>query len=298
MRTNMKEDKRILEYRNDVLEKIERNENVEDFVFSINDIEVGILEMSVYLEDEKIIQKLLEIGIDPNGKKGLDEISPLSIAVELNNKNIVDLLIKYRANVNQSDELGITPLITATKNNNIGIIKSLVIAGANIYKSDFYGQSAISVVGSGDNHEVFDFFTKIMSKNDDFKEYYDNILFSAIASKNMTFVKKFAELNDINRVHNNQGKTSLHIAVENDYLEVIPFLLSKGVSINQPDKNGDFIYNLSYQCQYLSEKRQSIVNRLIENHVPLKHRIEAIKSTIPSLPLFENKNTSPKRKIH
>ena len=32
-----------------------------------------------------------------------------------------------------------------------------------------------------------------MLKNDDFKDYYDNILFSAIASKNMTFVKKFAD---------------------------------------------------------------------------------------------------------
>ena len=86
----MKEDKRILEYRNDVLKKIEMNEKVEDFVFSINDIEIGILEMSVYLEDEQIIRKLLEIGIDPNGKKGLDEISPLSIAVAIENKNIVD----------------------------------------------------------------------------------------------------------------------------------------------------------------------------------------------------------------
>lgn len=295
----MKEDKRLLEYRKNVLEKIAKNEKIEDFVFSINDMEIGILEMSVYLEDEEIIQKILEIGINPNGKKGLDDISPLSIAVELDNKNIVDLLIKYRANVNQVDDFGITPIITATKNNNIEIIKSLVIAGANIYKSDFYGQSATSIVGAGDNHEVFDFFTKIMSKDDDFKTYYDNILFSAIASKNMTFVKKFAELNDIKSIYNNQGKTSLHIAVENDYLEVIPFLLSKGVSINQPDKEGAFIYNLSYQCQHLNEKRRNVINRLIDNHVPLKHRIEAIKSTIPSLPLQENINNNfSKRKLH
>lgn len=296
----MKEDKRILEYRNDILKKIEMNEKVEDFVFSINDIEIGILEMSVYLEDEQIIRKLLEIGIDPNGKKGLDEISPLSIAVAIENKDIVDLLIKYRANVNQSDELGITPIITATKNNNIDIIKSLVIAGANIYKSDFYGQSAISIVGAGDNHEIFDFFTRIMLKNDDFKDYYDNILFSAIASKNMTFVKKFAELNEIKDIYNNQGKTPLHIAVENDYLEVIPFLLSKGVSINHPDKNGSFTYDLSYQCQYLNEKRQNVINRLIENYVPLKHRIGAIKSTITSLPQNDNNitNSFSKRKLH
>lgn len=300
MRTNMKEDKRIIEYRNDVLKKIEQNEKIEDFVFSVNDMEIGILEMSVYLEDEEIVKKLLEIGLNPNGKRGLDDISPLFIAIELENKNIVDLLIKYRANVNQSDDLGITPILIATKNNNIDIIKNLVIAGANIYKSDFYGQSAISIAGDGDNQELFDFFIKVMSKNDDFKDSYDNILFSSIASKNMNFIKRFSEVNDIKQICNNQGKTPLHIAVENDYLEIFPFLLSKGVSINKADNHGNFIYDLSYQCQYLSEKRQSILNRLIENHVPLKNRIEAIKSTIPSQPLKEDNITIslPKRKLH
>jgi len=291
MRKIMNDNKEIVEYRNEILEKIRNNEDLSDLVFSINDMEIGILELSVYLGDKETVKILLESGINPNGKKGLDDISPLLIAAELKDTDSVNLLIKYRADVNQSDDLGITPLMVATKNNDIETIKSLVIAGANIYKSDFYGQSAISVAGAGDNHETFDFYTKVMIKNDDFKEYYDNPLFSAIASKNMVFIKKFAEVYDIKNIQNNYGKTPLHIAVENDYIEAIPYLLSKGVSINKADKEGLLIYNLSYQCQHLSERRQKIVNKLIEKHVPLKDRVEAIKSTIPLSP-------SSKRKLH
>lgn len=271
----MKQNKKIAEYRQDVFERIEKNENLDEMIFAVNDIEIGILELSTYLEDEETVKMLLESGIDPNGKRGLDNVSPLLIATEIGNTDLVNLLIKYRSDVNQADDLGITPLIIATKNNDIEIIKSLILSGANIYKPDFYGQSPVSIAGSGENHEVFDLYTRVMIKNDDFKKYYDNILFSAITSKNMIFVKKFAETNDIKDIQNNQGKTALHIAVESDYIEVIPYLLSKGVSINKADKEGAFIYDLRYQCQYLSDKRRKIINKLIENHSPLKNIMES-----------------------
>lgn len=283
----MKTPDRVKEYRENIFQRIKKKEDLSDLIFEVEETQIGVLELSAYLEDYDSVQALLEYGLNPNGKTDLDGLSPLLISVGQGNSDISDLLIKYRADVNQADDFGITPLFVATSNGDVNLSKKLIIAGANLYKSDFYGQSAISAAGYSDNNDIFDLYLRSMLKDNDYRDQYDNIFFSAISANNMVFVKSFIDNIDNIDIRNNQGKSALHIAVENDNIEVIPLLLSKGVSVDAKDKQGDSIGDLSYQCQHLSNSRRLLLNNLIENYKNVaeqskKSEAEQIQNIQPS----------------
>lgn len=262
----MKSQDKVKEYRSNIFQRIAQKEDLTDLIFEVEDTQIGVLELSTYLEDYDSVQALLEYGLNPNGKTGLDGVSPLLISTSQGNEDISDLLIKYRADVNQSDSLGITPLFIATSNGDVSLSKKLMIAGADLYKSDFYGQSAISAAGYSNNNEIFDLYLKTMLKDNEYQNQYDNLFFSSISANNMLFVKSFMDNVDNIDIRNNQGKSALHIAVENDNIEVIPLLLSKGLDVNARDKQGHAINNLAYQCEYLNTSRRTLLNQLIENN--------------------------------
>lgn len=262
----MKSQDKVKEYRSNIFQRIAQKEDLTDLIFEVEDTQIGVLELSTYLEDYDSVQALLEYGLNPNGKTGLDGVSPLLISTSQGNEDISDLLIKYRADVNQTDSLGITPLFIATSNGDVSLSKKLMIAGADLYKSDFYGQSAISAAGYSNNNEIFDLYLKTMLKDNEYQNQYDNLFFSSISANNMLFVKSFMDNVDNIDIRNNQGKSALHIAVENDNIEVIPLLLSKGLDVNARDKQGHAINNLAYQCEYLNTSRRTLLNQLIENN--------------------------------
>jgi len=273
----MKSQDKVKEYRSNIFQRIAQKEDLTDLIFEVEDTQIGVLELSTYLEDYDSVQALLEYGLSPNGKADLDGVSPLLISVSQGNEAISDLLIKYRADVNQTDRLGITPLFIATSNGDVVLSKKLMIAGADIYKSDFYGQSAISAAGYSNNSEIFELYLKTMLRQNDYHNQYDNLLFSAISANNLLFVKGFIDSVDDVDIRNNQGKSALHIAVENDNIEMIPLLLSKGVDVNAKDKQGHSINNLAYQCEYLSNSRRTLLNQLIENNIKITEPSSSIE---------------------
>lgn len=290
----MKTPDRVKEYRDNIFQRINKKEDLSDLIFEVEETQIGVLELSAYLEDYDSVQALLEYGINPNGKTDLDGMSPLLISVGQGNVDISDLLIKYRADVNQADDFGITPLFVATSNGDVNLSKKLIIAGANLYKSDFYGQSAISAAGRSSSNDIFDLYLKSMLKDNDYREQYDNIFFSAISANNMVFVKAFIDNVENIDIRNNQGKSALHIAVENDNIETIPLLLSKGVNVEAKDKHGDSIGDLAYQCQHLSNSRRLLLNNLIENYKNIQEQSKknVAESTAITQPL------SKKYRIH
>ena len=69
---------------------------------------------------------LLEHGANPNCEEPCEQASLLQWASSRGCLDIVDLLIKYKADVNKRDCLGNTPLMDACKNGHYDVVELLL----------------------------------------------------------------------------------------------------------------------------------------------------------------------------
>jgi ankyrin repeat protein len=106
--------------------------------------EWSALDYAVSSGDQKIAALLLENGANPNVKvpvederfspKRLESFAPLHVAVAWNNKNLAELLINYKADINAVDSHGNTPLLLALNRAKPekDIVELLVNQGADV----------------------------------------------------------------------------------------------------------------------------------------------------------------------
>jgi ankyrin repeat protein len=80
--------------------------------------------------DKSAVQTLLQQKADVNAKQ-VDGTSPLHCAVESNDLQLTDLLLRAGAKPAAANEAGATPLLLATQNGNAAIIERLLAAGAD-----------------------------------------------------------------------------------------------------------------------------------------------------------------------
>ncbi|MEO0202771.1 MAG: ankyrin repeat domain-containing protein [candidate division WOR-3 bacterium] len=83
------------------------------------------------------------------------------------------------------------------------------------------------------------FLIFLFSCNQVYKSEYSQKLLESVSrgelSKTKDFINKGADIN----IKNNNGKTPLHIAVENEYEDIVKLLLEKNVDVNIKDNEGN-----------------------------------------------------------
>ena len=77
-------------------------------------------------EHYQIMSSLLAHGANPNCEEPCERASVLLWASEKGCTDIMDLLIKYKADVNKRDDLGNTPLMAACKNGHFEAVELLL----------------------------------------------------------------------------------------------------------------------------------------------------------------------------
>ena len=144
-----------------------------------------------------IVAALLKAGADPNVSEKTLNITPLHAACRRGQKDIVQLLLKAKANIDALDCRGNTPLCIAAGNGYKDIVELLLPAGADIeleknrdgytplffaavmghleiikiliqngasIKRNRYGETPQAIAAKMDRTEIFEFFSKASSK--------------------------------------------------------------------------------------------------------------------------------------
>lgn len=101
-----------------------------------------LLIKAVQEEDMELVKQLLEGGADVNFQEEEWGWSPLHNAVQMNNEDMVDLLLRYGANPCLRKRNGTTPFIVAGIVGNVKLLKLFLSKGADINERDLHGFTA------------------------------------------------------------------------------------------------------------------------------------------------------------
>lgn len=167
------------ESKNDILVKIIKEnkkeqflkliENGFDITKPINKNNMTPLLMAVILNNTEITRLILEKGVNPNEKHN-SGMTPLFYAIKLKNLDIVNLLIEKKVNVNTVlKEEKVTPLIYATRLGEPSIIYTLIKNKADINAKDKHGFTAYDYARFYHNEKIVNIILQKKRQNDDKK---------------------------------------------------------------------------------------------------------------------------------
>ena len=162
-----------------------------------------------------------------------DEKSALHYAAENGDIEIVDILLKYGANINIVNSYNITPLHYAIKNNHFNVVKLLIENGADIeIDGDEYSTPLCTACGSiGEcNLEIAKYLLDKGSK-------INESLHHSSIFEHFEIVKLLIQYGaDIN-AQSYRG-TPLHCACSVGNFEIVKLLIENGADINAKDLDG------------------------------------------------------------
>lgn len=215
------------------------------------------LENIIYQPD--LIVSLIADGAAINTRNSVGE-NALMVALKRNDKQLAEIILKYKPNVNIKDKYNRSPLMIASKKKYLYIVKMLIAQGADVHHQDFKGNTALNYALKANNLPIREFlllnglqyntssiFTEVTLGNTELikklldqgldvnlqNQLKDTLLMQAIKNDSRDIFDLLLKSNaDIN-IKNNRGKTAFYIALETfDRFEYVKTLLKLGININ------------------------------------------------------------------
>ncbi len=194
--------------------------------------------------------------------------TPLTVAAGKGHREILELLIKAGANVNEADENQYTPLMRAIQSNSFECFTELLKAGASVNTTEGSDSSPLSVAVELDRHE---FLTKLVRHKADVNRTLDGLSVLAVAARivcdwcvtrllqagaqvntlcsdgassllyavqgsSESCVKRLIEAGAVVNVVANDLSTPLTAAASVGSVEIVAELLNVGANVNYSDK--------------------------------------------------------------
>jgi ankyrin repeat protein len=193
---------------------------------------------ALYADDLEYVRALVERGEDVNQKLLLDS-TPLILACEQGNPEIVSYLISMKAEVNYAGkESGITPLLAAAANGNPKVIELLLKHNADINFKNTRGCTALDEAVMKNNIEA----QKLLHAHnalpgDLYKLITKYTLFEAAKNGNLELMKLGIRNNMDIEARDNIGSTLLIYAAEYGQADMVELLIKSGARL---DTQNDF----------------------------------------------------------
>ena len=125
-------------------------------VNALGPYETPALHWVVRIENTDLARKLLEAGANPDLRTGLG-LSALSVAIGNNDLAMVQLLLAFKADIEQRDRAGETPLMQAARTGSAEIVRALLVHDATVDSVEpHYGQTALMIGVRSGSAEVVD----------------------------------------------------------------------------------------------------------------------------------------------
>ncbi|NGX29410.1 MAG: Phosphocholine transferase AnkX [Candidatus Anoxychlamydiales bacterium] len=206
-----------------------------------------ILASDIISEDDEmdIIDLLLKNRAKINDKNKKD-FSPLKMAVKNQNIKLVEFLLKNEANAKDADEKNKTILMYASNLENSSILKLLIENDAEISAKDSRNNTALHYAANG---EYPNNFIKLLENGADKlinEKNKKGLSAFFIMTQNEKFDVEYILKTLVNKsikfdinTTNNIGTFPLMAATLSNKIELVKILLKHGADINFEDKNGD-----------------------------------------------------------
>jgi len=195
--------------------------------------------------------------------KNKDLLTPLRAAVDKNHIDVVELLLKFGANINSIDCVGQTALHRCAQNNNPQICQLLLRHGADPNISSLHGYTPLQMGSESIQQIIHDYIASQLNAscskpiaaqqsnhvgkhtNSD----ADEQLLEASKSGDLELVKRFMTSSNVNcRDVTGRLSTPLHFASGYNRVAVVELLLQQGADVHAKDKGG--LVPLHNACSY------------------------------------------------
>ncbi len=199
------------------------------------------------------VMKLVENGADVNFKKEPYGMTALSIAVTMNNDNIVDFLITKGVDVNAKYGRDKTALHDACERCIVKIVKALIDAGAEVNRKDGDDKSPLFLLIENCEREEnsIEIIQYLSAHGADLntKNGPDGLTALHMACLNQadyeveTLVDNGAEVNIMTNKNNNpllSNLSPLYLAVKTEDPDIVGFLLSRGADVDAKNEKDDW----------------------------------------------------------
>lgn len=161
--------------------------------------------------------------------------------VDKGNEKLVELFLASKFDVNKIDHIGFTALHIASLRNYPEIVKILINAKAKIDKVNKEGQTPLFIAVDLGHKEILKL---LLANNADVNKTLQlnkktcHVLHVAVAKSSLDIVKLLIKAKANINAADQEGHTSLYIAVDSGYKEKLELLLANGADVNKPNVNG------------------------------------------------------------
>ncbi|MFP3032786.1 MAG: ankyrin repeat domain-containing protein, partial [Wolbachia sp.] len=177
--------------------------------------------------------------------KNKDGETPLGLAVQKNYIDIIEFLKKTQLDLDKE-------LLATVKGDDLNRVKALVSQGASLEAKDNSNNTPLHNACNNGHVKVVEYLIQegasLKAKNKD----GEAPLHVAVQHDGTLEVIEFILSRDLSGINNvtNEGRTSLHLAIQGNKLNTVELLLRKGASIAVKDKNGKTPLDLAKQEDY------------------------------------------------
>ena len=193
-----------------------------------------LLTIAVQLDFRDLVLQLLKEGASVN-QQNVGGNTPLHVAIRARNEDILAILIRHGANVNARDRCGLTPLHLACIIQNTFIVEQLLEAGAKpdgIQDGKFYVSTPLMT--AAENNDVPAAKSLIYSGADvNVKDWWQNTaLLKAVQIGSQELVELLLTHTANPNVINRFGGNALHYSVVANHCDIMRVLIEAGCVIN------------------------------------------------------------------
>ncbi|CAM2862814.1 ankyrin repeat domain-containing protein [Legionella worsleiensis] len=211
---------------------------------------------------DAVVKCLLDAGAWVNQGMGEEEITPLHLAIEHQQVNVVACLLQNGANPHKPNHLGWGALHLACLAGNYSIVQLLLNAPMHADTTfSPLGHTALHLTAEQDNLEIFKLLIQHRANPEKENDHSFNALHIAAHFGQLEIARFILEIAPqlINVVTRTHFISPLYLAAENGHLELVNLFLQKGAEPNWVSRTGYTPLHIAARKGFLA-----IVNRLID----------------------------------